>query len=227
MANAEAQKGTMMFYGRLCQKPDTSGMPPNPRSAVGHCMLHLAEAFDKTLNPRLMEVYFAALEGLSPNQLALAFSRATEECRFFPPPAILREFSGRAADGDPVAREAKDELLRLFEGMRGPHGVGLKPIPGPVLYGTEADPRDEDGRIAPAPIRGESTPFPLSRRTQAALARLGWGDSTRGIALVAEHPALKRDNLVAALNDEQYRPNQLRVADEILRRFTEAYREVQ
>lgn len=226
MADDVARKGTMTFYARLCQKPDTTGTvvrPPTQRSAVGHCMLYLAEGFDKTLNPRLLELYLAALEDLNPSQLALAFSRATEECKFFPPPAILREFSGRAADGDPIAHEAKEQLLYIIEGMRGKHGPMLKPILGKVLYGTEDDPREENGRCAAAPIRGESTPFLLSRRTQAALARLGWGDSTRGIAVIADHPSVARKQ---DSEDGQYRQNQLRAADEILKRFVDAYREV-
>jgi hypothetical protein len=202
---------------------EINGKPSTPRAAVGTSMLHLAECFDKALTPRLLEVYTASLAELTPSEIIMAFSRATEECRFFPPPAILREFSGHAADGDPVAREAKVQLLYLLDGMRGPHDVTLKPVLGKVLYGTEDDPRDENGRCAPAPIRGESTPFPLSRRTQAALVRLGWGDRTRGIAVIADHPALKRDE---DSTDGQYRQNQLRAADEILRRFTEAYREV-
>lgn len=126
-------------------------------------------------------------------------------------------------DGDPVAREAKEQLLYILEGMRSKHGPMLKPILGKVLYGTEEDPREENGRCAAAPIRGESTPFPLSRRTQAALVRLGWGDSTKGIAVIADHPALDRKQ---DSEDGQYRQNQLRAADEILKRFTDAYREV-
>lgn len=192
--------------------------------AIMASMTELADGFDKTLTPGIMRLYTAALGDLTKDQLILAFSRATHECRFFPPPAILREFSGRAADGDPVAREAKEQLLYIIEGMRSKHGPMLKPILGKVLYGTEDEPRDENGRCAAAPIRGESTPFPLSRRTQAALVRLGWGDSTRGIAVIADHPALlrKQDS-----EDGQYRQNQLRVADEIMKRFVDAYREVQ
>lgn len=72
-------------------------------------------------------------------------------------------------------------------------------------------------------VCGESAPVRHSRMPQAALVRLGWGDGTKGIAVIADHPALsmKQDS-----EDGQYRQNQLRAADEILKRFTDAYREV-
>lgn len=52
--------------------------------------------------------------------------------------------------------------------------------------------------------------------------RLGRGDGTAGIAIIADHPALKRRQ---DQEDAQYRQNQLRAADEILKRFTDCYRE--
>jgi DNA-directed RNA polymerase subunit M/transcription elongation factor TFIIS len=54
------------------------------------------------------------------------------------------------------------------------------------------------------------------------LVRLGRGDGTAGIAIIADHPALKRRQ---DQEDAQYRQNQLRAADEILKRFTDCYRE--
>jgi hypothetical protein len=53
--------------------------------------------------------------------------------------------------------------------------------------------------------------------------RLGWGERSRGIALIADHPAVARKQ---DQDDQQYRINQLRAADEILKRFVDAYREV-
>jgi hypothetical protein len=122
-----------------------------------------------------------------------------------------------------VAAEAKGELLHLIAGMRGPHGPKLLDLPGRVLYGTEDDPKDADGNRTHAPIRDVGTPFPLARRTVAALERLGWGDRSKGIALIADHPAVTKRQDV---DDEKYRTNQLRAADEILKRFIDAYREV-
>jgi hypothetical protein len=197
----------------------------SPTEAIAASLQLLAEGLPKTLVTSTYRLYTAALAEFNPSEIVLAFCRATEECRYFPAPATLREYSGRAVDGDPIAREAKEKLLYLLEGMRGPHGPKLVEIPGRVLYGTEADPRGEDGRITDVPIREVAKVFPLDRRLRAALGRLGWGDSARGISVVAEHPALRRDEALGSA-DGQYRTNQLRTADEILKRFTDAYREV-
>lgn len=54
--------------------------------------------------------------------------------------------------------------------------------------------------------------------------RLGWGDRTSGIALIAEHPSVTRESRYE--DDDRYKANTLRRGDEILKRFTDAYREV-
>lgn len=218
MANAEAQTEMMKLYASFWQgkRGEITG--------IADSLNLLAEGYEKTLNPMTYRLYTAALADLTQAEIVLAFARASEECKaYFPSPATLREFSGRAVTGDPLAAEAKAELLKLIAGMRGPHGPMLKPILGPILYGTEDDPKDKDGNRTHAPIRGESTPFPIARRTEAALVRLGWGDRSAGIALLADHPAVRRK---VESGDEQYRQNQLRAGDEILKRWTDAYREV-
>ena len=194
-------------------------------AAILRSLQELAEGFDKTLTEGMIRLYSAALGEATEDQVVLAFTRATLECKFFPPPATLLEFSGRAALGDPVAREAKDALLELLEGMRGLHGLELKPLLGRVLYGTEDDPKDETGARTHAPIRAESIPFPMRGRVKAALLRLGWGNLAAGIEMLAQHPALTRRRDREA--DGAYQTNDLRRSDEILARFTQAYREVQ
>jgi hypothetical protein len=86
---------------------------------------------------------------LTPAQIIQPFSRALDECRFFPPPATLRELSGQTMTGDAVASEARTELFRIVAAMRIPqpkgHGPKLKDIPGRVLYGTAEKPLDENG----------------------------------------------------------------------------------
>lgn len=202
----------------------------DPRTATSQSIRYLEDLFKNELTDSVRFGYMAALDPLSDWERIVAFSRALEECKaFFPSPATLRDFSGRAATGDPIAAEAKEELLKLIAGMRGPHGPMLKPIPGPILYGTDDDPKDAEGNRICAPIFGESTPFPIARRTQAALERIGWGDSTAGIALIADHPAVRRSSVVGYADpqvDSQFKQNQLRAGDEILKRFTDAYREV-
>jgi hypothetical protein len=221
-----AQTATQKLYEDLWRQHvgrTTSPTEAQKTAAICAMLTELAEGQGRDVS-KALRGYVAALWELTPEELVLAFFRATKECRFFPPPATLLEFSGRAATGDPIANEAKGELLKILEAMRGPHGPKLKPILGRVLYGTEDSPRDEDGRMTHAPIRSESTPFPIARRTEAALVRLGWGDRVAGIALIAEHPSLKRIDTTDT--PDQYRQNQLRASDEILKRFTDAYREV-
>jgi hypothetical protein len=55
-------------------------------------------------------------------------------------------------------------------------------------------------------------------------AHRAWGSREAGIALVADHPAVKRkvDSM-----DEQYKQNQLRASDEILNRWIDVYRQVE
>lgn len=223
MANAEAQTETMKLYASFWQgkRGEITG--------IADSLNLLAEGYEKTLNPMTYRLYTAALADLTPSEIVLAFARATEECKaFFPSPATLREFSGRSSSGDPIGREAEKEFLKLILGMRGPHGLTLRPILGAFLYGKQDDPKDAEGRRVPecdAP-RAESTVFPIARRTEAALVRLGWGDRTAGIALLADHPAVRRKDQGNLETDEKYRQNQLRASDELLKRFTDAYREV-
>jgi hypothetical protein len=47
-----------------------------------------------------------------------------------------------------------------------------------------------------------------------------------GIAVIADHPAVRRKDQGNLETDEKYRQNQLRAGDEILKRFTDAYREL-
>jgi hypothetical protein len=132
---------------------------------------------DRKLTDNAPRGYIAALLDLKPSQVIQAFSRALDDSKFFPPPATLRELSGQTMTGDGVASEAREELFRIVGAMRGAHGPKLQPILGKVKYGTEVEPRKADGNWTTAyeAERHPATPFPLSRRTEAALVRLGWG----------------------------------------------------
>lgn len=123
---------------------------------------------------------------------------------------------------DPVETECKAILRGIFGAMRGPHGPKLKEVRGKVLFGTEVDPKDANGdRVAPYEVpRDTSTPFAMSDRTRAALVTLGWGNLAAGVEVLAEHPAVNRKN------DDGYEGNRIRQAEEIQKRFVEAYREV-
>lgn len=225
LAAAGEPKGTRKLYAALWTvSGQPAGSPRARMSAIASSMDMLAQIHDRRITPDTAKGYAASLEEFTQEEIILAFSRAHDELRFFPVPAILREFSGRPVTGDPIAAEAKEALTGILGAMRGPHGPKLKDIPGPVLYGTEDDPKDSSGERTHAPIRGKGTPFPLSRRTEATLVRLGWGDRTAGIALLADHPSLQRQS--SSDDDSRFKTNAVRAADEILKRFTDAYREV-
>jgi hypothetical protein len=215
----EEQTGTQRLYARLWSGPR--------KMAILGSLERLAEVYDRKLTPTMCQLYEAVMTDWSMEETVLAFARATEECKYFPSPALLREFSGRAVTGDPIANEAREGLQAILTAMRGPWGPQLLPVPGKVLYGSELDPRDKEGRCTNEPIREKSTPFLLSRRLEATLLRLGWGSRPAGIALIAEHPALKRKASNIEQDDTQYRTNQLRAADDIQNRFIAAYKEVQ
>jgi hypothetical protein len=230
MANAAAAgelKATQKLYGSFWKVSTTATAAKNGKEAIALSLTNLAEALDRNMTPTLLTSYAASLEDLTQEEIIQAFSRAHDELRFFPAPAILREFSGRPVTGDPIAAEAREEFQRILVAMRGKHGPKLRPILGRVLYGTEDDPKNAEGErvaLCDAP-RAESTVFPLSRRTEAALIRLGWGDRSAGIALIADHPSLHRQSWNEDDIDDQFKKNQLRAGDEILKRFIDAYRE--
>jgi hypothetical protein len=87
--------------------------------------------------PRSLKRCLMSLLNLSQREIVLAFSRAATESKFFPAPATLREFSGRAATGDSIAAEAKAELLYLLitaraQGGRHPWPVALRHRESPL-----------------------------------------------------------------------------------------------
>jgi hypothetical protein len=222
----DEQRETRRLFENLWRKeagkmssPPTDAMRA---AAIGSMVLELAKGQERDMT-KALRLYVAVLWDLNPAELIQAFSRAAMECKFFPNPATLREFSSRPVSGDPIAAEARAGLQHILCGMRGPHGLKLADIPGKVLYGTEVDPKDANGdRVVPCDaLRAPSTVFPLSRRLEATLVRLGWGDRSAGIAMIAEHPAVAKRQ-----DDDRYQQNQLRASDEILRRFTDTYREV-
>jgi len=223
-AAAEARKGTQRFYDALWTK-QSSGSAQRAM-AIAASLDALAQIHDRKITPTMAEGYHASLADLTREELVLAFSRAQNELKFFPLPATLREYSGRPATGDPVAAEAKQELFRIVTAMRVPqpqgHGPKLRDILGRVLYGTEEKPLDEHGKPCGIPRRAPGPPFPLSRRTEAALVRLGWGCRETGIALIAEHPIVSG----GTAEDGEFQINRLRASDELLAKWTAVYREV-
>jgi hypothetical protein len=214
---------TLKLFSGFWTNSQRKGTTTTTEAAITASLLAVAETLDRKLTPTTIKTYLAVLSDLTREQNIQAFSRAAAECRFFPSPAALREMSGSAAAGDPIANEARAELFRIVAAMRGKHGPKLRDIPGAVLYGTEEKPLNKEGKMHWAPIRAAGTPFCLSRRAEDALLRLGWGDRTTGIELIAEHPMVAGR---AYSEDDQYQTNRLRAADELLAKWTTAYREV-
>jgi hypothetical protein len=66
--------------------------PVPPKVALTASLLNLAETLDRKLTENALRTYLAALSSLSPEELVLAFSRASMECRHFPAPALLLEY---------------------------------------------------------------------------------------------------------------------------------------
>jgi hypothetical protein len=195
-----------------------------PEVSISASLLHLAETLERKLTDKQMKTYLAVLADLTREENVQAFSRAATECKFFPPPAVLLELSGRpTTSGDPLANEAKAELFKIVAAMRGPHGPKLRPILGELIH--KQVPRNAEGEVLLSEIdkRHPSTPFLLSRRTEAALLRLGWGDRTTGIALIAEHPIVAGR---AESDDDRYQTNRMRAADDLLAKWIAVYREV-
>jgi hypothetical protein len=101
--------------------------------------------------------------------------------------------------------------------MRG-FGWELKPRLGRVLETT-----GPDGRLLAEPRRAPTEEPNVPAKSMQALAVLGWGDWRKGAAVMREHPAVKA---VPAGGEElgQYQVNALKQADELKRRWVEAYR---
>jgi hypothetical protein len=187
--------------------------------AIGRCLTQLAAMFERKLTLAVAKGYVAAMDDLSQAEIVTACSRAITERKTFPLPATLRELTGRGSEGDPVEREAADALAYLLQGMRTEHGTRLLTLPGVVLRVEE---EWKDGERFLTDVLGDRTPFPLSPRLKDALRILGWGSGTKGIALIATHPAVSAG---WNFDDDQFRIQPFRVADDILRRWTEAYRQ--
>jgi hypothetical protein len=141
MANYEEQMEMQKLYAQFWEpyegedltdlaKPQRVCVEPTKAEAIGDSLQHLAATFRTTLTQAEIKSFLATLLPMASLEIIQAFARVTVECRFFPNPATLREFSGRPVSGDPIAAEAKEELLKLICGMRTAHGPMLRPTLG-------------------------------------------------------------------------------------------------
>lgn len=219
----EAQTATRTLYESLWRQH--GGEKPTPSdaektAAIGAMLLELAKALDRNVT-QSVRLYVAALWDLNPTDLVRAFARTTEEDRYWPTPARLRELSGRASMGDPLEREADKALLWLIRQMRY-FGWKLQPKIGAIVA-TDSP----DGRLLEEPKRAP-TEYPprLNKYTHMALECLGWGDRDRGLAILSDHPGVRGD--VSDGFDKagagEFRRNTMKEADELRRRWFDAWR---
>lgn len=67
-------------------------------TAIARSLKELAEGYDKTVTPGMYRLYTTVLAVSTRDQIVLAFSRAALECKLWPAPATLREFSGHVVE---------------------------------------------------------------------------------------------------------------------------------
>ena len=66
----------------------------NDKQRIAAAVLGMAEMFRQTVSNQGMVQYVAALEDLSPDSVERAVLAAGKKCKFFPPPATIRELAG-------------------------------------------------------------------------------------------------------------------------------------
>lgn len=151
-------------------------------------MLFLSAFFERPLTEEVQAAYSIALEDLAPEQLALAFSRASRESKFWPSPAVLRELAGIETPDQSSERQAREDLEWLLWFLRR-HGIEGRPRHGACLQ--EAG-RDGTGEWQPALYELIPAP-PIPERVRNTVAELGAGDGKVGVQLIASHPLLSKD----------------------------------
>lgn len=154
--------------------------------AIGLLSLGWERPLDKEGNTNLL--YSEALEDLTAEQLAQAFSRAETELEFWPSPGKLRQLAGIETPPQFSERRAKEDLSFLVSVLRD-HGIQGKPKNGALI---QPEHRDEERNFVQARYE-KIPPPPLPDTVRNALAELGDGDRMEGAKLVAMHPMLSKD----------------------------------
>jgi hypothetical protein len=137
--------------------------------------------------PEVFALYRETVEDLTAEQVITALARAqTEEGKFFPPPARLRELAGMEKPGQCSDRLAREALQWVMWRIRN-HGVGGVAKRGKSLGVSNERPPEEQFEWIPCPV----TPGPVRR----ALEEFGGGDVEAGVQLIALHPMLSKSRL--------------------------------
>jgi len=85
------------------------------KEAVALAMVLLSAFYERPLTQETQASYWIALEDLNPSQLALGFSRAIKEAKFWPSGAVLRELSGAETEAQTSERLAGEDLEWLHK----------------------------------------------------------------------------------------------------------------
>lgn len=188
-ARLDSRSATQRHFAGFWQRsPQTHMEALTHEQAIGLAVVNLADTLERDLSkPGVLESYIAAMADFTPEQCIQAFSRALDECRFFPRPSELRALASPGSVlgiGAQLDREAAEALSAVVQAMR-KHGPKLKAIPGRVVRE-----RDGDGCVLLNPEREAETPAPVfDSVTEGAIRVLGMGEREAGLAIVAEHPA--------------------------------------
>jgi hypothetical protein len=119
MAQLDAQQDSRQLFSR-CFNPKNNHQP-NHQQSILLCLSLLAETMKHEITDKAGMGYIASLSPLTKEQIVQAFSRALDESKFFPVPALLRDFASVAPSGDPIANEAREELFRIVKATRHNH----------------------------------------------------------------------------------------------------------
>lgn len=141
------------------------------------------------LDEATQALYVETLLDLTPEELALAFTRAQREsAKFFPSPAELLALVGLETSHQRSNREGLEALSFVIKRIRR-HGISGAPRHGMKIRDAG---RDSNGAWHPEEF--EEIPAPhVSERIQRALEELGEGDIKAGVRQCARHPILQSE----------------------------------
>lgn len=169
-----------------------------PDVAIPQALLALSLGYQQRvdLSKETYALYLESLESLTPDQLALAFSRAQLEPHpYFPQPGELRALAGIETSAQHSEREAREALSWLFWWINKFSVEGRPRRGAKIREAGWVEEQHADGmerKWLPEEFEWEP-PTAIPDRTRVALAEFGAGDAQHGMRLVGEHPLLKKN----------------------------------
>lgn len=205
--------GTFTTFSRVMAGAKTKAAGQDAVMALVSSIL----SYDLTVPGRL-EVWESVLADLTSEQIVTGFSRAVEECEFFPTPAKVRALAAVVPSGQQSREEGLAALQEVITRIR-EFGPRLKTKLGPILN----DGKDAEGLVAMTPERGPSTPCPrMPARTDAVIKELGFGDPYAGLAAILVHLSLLSEEDRKGMNAFEL-AMAARASDRLEQRWLEIY----